>query len=133
MHIKLQEYSDYKKRRGPWDFYTIYFLLQIPTTQRIKKNLAAGLPIPIRRILNQYLSDDNGRKMTEFEQIAQFISWCIEEYSFEKKVSTKKTANFFNEKGVLNFLEKHWEVLHSQGKDYILGSIEDFIKSGETK
>lgn len=71
--------------------------------------------------------------MTEFEQIAQFISWCIEEYAFEKKVSTKETANFFNEKGVLNFLEKHWEILHSQGKDYILGSIEDFIKSGETK
>lgn len=71
--------------------------------------------------------------MDEFEQIAQFISWCIEEYAFEKKISSKETANFFNENGALDFLQNNWEVLHSQGKDYILGSIDDFIKSGETK
>lgn len=70
-------------------------------------------------------------KMTEFEQAAQFISWCIEEYSVEKKISPKIVANLFNEKGVLGFLEKNWEVLHSQGKDYILGTIDDFINSGE--
>lgn len=71
--------------------------------------------------------------MTEFEQIAQFISWCIEEYAFVNKKSSKETANFFSEKGVLEFLQNHWEVLHSQGKDYILGSIDDFIKSGDAE
>lgn len=71
--------------------------------------------------------------MNEFEKTAQFISWCIEEYAFENKISSRETANFFNEKGVLDFLQNHWEILHSQGKDYILGSIEDFIKSGDVK
>jgi len=71
--------------------------------------------------------------MSEFEQTAQFISWCIEEYAFEKQETSKKIANFFNEKGVLDFLEKNWQILHTQGKNYILGTIEDFIKSGETK
>ncbi len=71
--------------------------------------------------------------MTEFEQTVQFISWCIEEYAIERKISSKETANFFNEKGVLDFLQNHWKILHSQGKNYILSSIDDFIKSGEVK
>lgn len=69
--------------------------------------------------------------MTEFEQIAQFISWCIEEYAVKNNMSSKDTANFFNEKGVLDFLQNHWEILHTQGREYILGDIDDFIKSGE--
>ncbi|WP_366775625.1 DUF3791 domain-containing protein [uncultured Treponema sp.] len=38
-------------------------------------------------------------------------------------------ATFFYKIGILDFLEKNWEILHSQGRNYILGSINDFIKS----
>lgn len=30
--------------------------------------------------------------MTEFEQIIQFILWCIEEYAFENKKTSKELA-----------------------------------------
>ncbi|WP_296012595.1 DUF3791 domain-containing protein [uncultured Treponema sp.] len=71
--------------------------------------------------------------MTDFEQAAQFISWCIEEYAAENKKKSKDVAVFFNQAGVLDFLEKNWEILHSQGRNYILGSINDFIKSQEQR
>ena len=69
--------------------------------------------------------------MTVFEQAAQFISWCIEEYAVENKKKSKDVAAFFNKTGILDFLEKNWEILHTQGRNYVLGSINDLIKSQE--
>lgn len=70
----------------------------------------------------------NLENMTEFEQIAQFVSWCIEEYAAEKHITAKSVANLFYKNGTLDFLEKNWEVLHSQGRNYILDSINEFKK-----
>ncbi len=66
--------------------------------------------------------------MTDFEQPAQFVSWCIEEYAAENKKSSKDVANFFNDSGVLDYLEQNWQILHTQGRPYILSEIDDFIK-----
>ena len=67
--------------------------------------------------------------MSDFEKKAEFISWCIEEYSAAKSLTGKEVANAFAQKEVLKFLGEHYEVLHTQGKGYILDAIDDFIKT----
>lgn len=67
--------------------------------------------------------------MSDFEKKAEFISWCIEEYTAEKSLNGRDVANEFYQKGVLDFLGEHYEVLHTQGKGYIISSIDDFIKA----
>ncbi len=66
-----------------------------------------------------------------FEKKASFISWCIEEYAAANKFFGRDVANDFAKKNVFEFLGNHYDVLHTQGKSYILASIEDFIKTGE--
>ncbi len=66
-----------------------------------------------------------------FEKKASFISWCIEEYAAANNLSGRDVANSFASKNVFDFLSNHYDVLHTQGKSYILASIEDFIKTGE--
>lgn len=66
-----------------------------------------------------------------FEKKAEFISWCIEEYAAAHNLNARDVANGFSQKKVLDFLGDHYEILHTQGKSYILESIEDFIKTGE--
>ena len=66
-----------------------------------------------------------------FEKKAEFISWCIEEYAAAHNLNARDVANNFSQKRVLDFLGDHYEILHTQGKSYILESIEDFIKTGE--
>lgn len=68
-----------------------------------------------------------------FEKKAEFISWCIEEYSALKSTTGRETANMFAQKNVLDFLSNHYDVLHTQSKNYILGSIEDFLFTEESK
>ena len=69
--------------------------------------------------------------MSEFEKIAAFASWCIEEYSVFYRMNPTTVANSFAQKGIISFLEKHYEVLHTQGKDYILGTLDDLMKKGD--
>lgn len=65
----------------------------------------------------------------DIEKIAIFISWCIEEYAARENKSTKDTVNLFNEKNVLSFLQEHYDVLHTQGANYILATISDVIRN----
>ncbi len=69
----------------------------------------------------------------DFEKKAGFISWCIEEYAALHGKNGRVVANDFAEKNVLDFLGSHYEVLHSQGKSYILEAIDDFVESGVQK
>lgn len=64
-----------------------------------------------------------------FEKKAEFISWCIEIYASSKELDGRDVANDFSSKKVLDFLGEHYEVLHTQGKSYILATIDDFIKA----
>lgn len=65
-----------------------------------------------------------------FEKKAGFISWCIEEYAAAHDMNGREVANYFSKNKVLDFLERHYEILHTQGKSYILDCIADFIKTG---
>ena len=68
-----------------------------------------------------------------FEKKAEFISWCIEEYAAENDLNGRDVANDFAQKKVLDFLGEHYEILHTQGKPYILETIADFIRTGAGK
>jgi hypothetical protein len=65
-----------------------------------------------------------------FEKKAEFISWCIEEYAAANGRNGRDVANDFFRKGVFDFMGRHYEILHTQGKAYIMEAIKDFIESG---
>ncbi|MBR0031331.1 MAG: DUF3791 domain-containing protein [Treponema sp.] len=62
------------------------------------------------------------------EDLAFWLSWCIEEYAAEKNMSSSDVAANFEKTGILEYLSENAEILHTQGRDYILGSIDDFLK-----
>ena len=60
---------------------------------------------------------------------AYWLSWCIEEYASEKNKSSTEISKMFEEKGVLSYLDDNAEILHTQGKNYILSDIDEFLKN----
>lgn len=64
-----------------------------------------------------------------FQKKAEFLSWCIEEYAAEKNLNGRDVVNLFSQKKVLDFLGEHYDILHTQGKAYIIETIEDFVKT----
>ena len=63
--------------------------------------------------------------------IAYFLSFCIEQYKEAKHLQGAEVANTFSKYGVLEYLEQHFESLHSQSRQWILEDIDEFIKLRE--
>lgn len=66
------------------------------------------------------------------EDKAFWLSWYIEEYASEKNKSSTEISKMFEEKDVFSYLDDNVEILHTQGKNYILSDIDKFIKNLKT-
>lgn len=58
----------------------------------------------------------------------QFIVFCTEAYARQKSLSSLQAYALFKAKGLISFLKNNFEVLHSQGEDYILDEITRYLK-----
>jgi hypothetical protein len=62
------------------------------------------------------------------EAVIEFVSFCIENYKVKHKMKGRDVANLFNESGVIDFLMDGYDILHTQGKEYIISEIEAYLK-----
>ena len=63
----------------------------------------------------------------KIKDISYFISFCIEEYMNTKGVNEEEVINTFSEYGVLDYLNKYFDVLHTQSRQWLIEDIDDFI------
>ncbi len=58
----------------------------------------------------------------------EFVSFCIEQYKKANELSGAETEQMFLQRGVIDFLLEHYEVLHTQGEPAILSEIDEYLK-----
>ncbi len=63
------------------------------------------------------------------QPIQNFIVFCLESYRQKNESGGNSSFELFKYNGVFEFLTENYEVLHTQGKDYILEEIATFLKS----
>ena len=56
-----------------------------------------------------------------------FLIYCIEEYKEKKGFTGKQVAELFAQKKVMEFIVKHFEILHINGPRCIVQDIDDYI------
>lgn len=61
------------------------------------------------------------------EPVIEFLSFCIESFKVKYKKKGKEVASLFDESGVIDFLVDGYDILHTQGKDYIIEEIEIYL------
>lgn len=69
------------------------------------------------------------------QDIAYFLSFCIEQYKNEKEMNGAEVLETFARYGLLDYLNNHFEILHTQSRQWILEDIDEFInaRKGENK
>ena len=67
--------------------------------------------------------------MENDSKIYKFIIFCLEHYKFFKQISAMQTLLLFRQTNVFQYLVEGYDVLHTQGRDYIVADIDDFIKN----
>lgn len=61
------------------------------------------------------------------KDITYFLSFCIEQYMVAKGLDETEVIATFTEHGVLDYLSNHFEVLHTQSRQWLIAEINDFI------
>ena len=61
------------------------------------------------------------------QDVAYFLSFCIEQYMNAKGLSQEAAITLLSEKGVLDYLAEHFEILHTQSRQWIIEEIDEYI------
>ncbi len=62
------------------------------------------------------------------QDVAYFLSFCIEQYMNAKGLSRNEAMALLSERGVLDYLAEHFEILHTQSRQWIIEEIDEYIK-----
>ena len=65
------------------------------------------------------------------EKKADFISFCIEQYAQQFKLSGNDVINRFAKTGLLEFLYNHYEGLHTQGWQFLVELLHKMLTERE--
>lgn len=61
------------------------------------------------------------------DTIPLFLSFCVEQYKVAHNISGKESFDVLNSNGALDFLERNYEVIHTQSPQWILEEIEEYL------
>ena len=59
--------------------------------------------------------------------IAYFLSFCIEQYKEAKHLTGAEAVRILSQSGVLDYLEQHYEPLHTQSRQWLMKEIDDYV------
>lgn len=62
------------------------------------------------------------------QDIAYFLSFCVEQYKNEKGIKGEEAMRQLDRYGVLDYLSEHFDVLHTQSRQWLMEDIENFIE-----
>lgn len=65
--------------------------------------------------------------------IALFVAFCIEEYEAAKGITGEQVLDLFVHYGVIDYLSKCFEPLHTQGRQWLIDEIDEFIEIRKEK
>lgn len=73
---------------------------------------------------------ESDKKMeTNNQDLAFFISFCVEHYKKQKGIPGEKAMEELYGYGVLDYLRKNYDALHTQSIQWVMEDINEFIKS----
>ena len=61
------------------------------------------------------------------QDIAYFLSFCTEQYKNEIHLSGSDAMEVLSKYGVLDYLAEHYEMLHTQSRQWLMEDINEFI------
>ena len=73
-------------------------------------------------------------KKAKFEKdIALFVAFCIEEYGAAKGMSGEQVLDLFSKYGLVDYLSEFYDVLHTQGRHWLIEEIDEYIEIRRNK
>ena len=69
----------------------------------------------------------------EEKDIALFVAFCIEEYGAAKGMSGEQVLDLFSKYGLVDYLSEFYDVLHTQGRQWLIEERDEYIEIRKEK
>ena len=69
----------------------------------------------------------------EQQDKAMFVSFCIEQYAKAKNMTTEDVVNLFEQYGIAEHFCEFYDVLHTQGAQWLVEEIDEILNSATTR
>lgn len=79
--------------------------------------------------MNEFENQSASEDVKNNAKVLEFVIFCIEMYAQEHEISGRMVMDKFYDFGVLDFLRNGYDVLHTQGKAYILSEIDVYLRN----
>ena len=62
------------------------------------------------------------------KKVNDFIVFCIEIYKTNHNMHGKEVYDLFLKKGVIDYLTNGYDMLHTQGSEWLINDIDEYLK-----
>lgn len=126
--IKISRLAEYVSRvkRISLDDALVYIYIN-PMYSRLYEEESKWWYLSTEALYDEFEFYRNKQQRCATKEAFEFYTYCLEKYAIERKISGMKAWVEFKESGVDDYLIDNYDMLHTQGTDYVLEDIHHLI------
>lgn len=128
--IKISQLAEYvsKVKRISLDDALVYIYIN-PMYERLYDEEAKWWYLSTEALYEEFelRRNSSNKQVVVSKEVFEFYTYCIENYAILKRISGMQAWLTFKETGADEFIIDNYDLLHTQGMDYILDDIQRFI------
>lgn len=126
--IKIAQLAEYvsKTKRISLDDALVYIYIN-PMYERLYDENAKWWYLSTEALYDEFELWRIRQRRDVPKEVFEFYTYCLENYITNKKISGMRAWLLFKEYGVDEFIINNYDLLHTQGLEYILDDIQRYI------
>lgn len=126
--IKIAQLAEYvsKTKRFSLDDALVYIYIN-PMYERLYDENAKWWYLSTEALYEEFELWRSRQRRDIPKEVFEFYTYCLENYITNKKISGMRAWLLFKEYGVDEFIINNYDLLHTQGLEYILDDIQRYI------
>ncbi len=126
--IKIAQLAEYvsKTKRISLDDALVYIYIN-PMYERLYDENAKWWYLSTEALYDEFELWRSRQRRDVPKEVFEFYTYCLENYITNKKISGMRAWLLFKESGADEFIINNYDLLHTQGLEYILDDIQRYI------
>lgn len=126
--IKISHLAEYvsKVKRISLDDALVYIYIN-PMYERLYDENAKWWYLSTEALYEEFEFRRSRQEIGVDKAVFEFYTYCLENYATLKQISGMRTWVLFKETGADEYVIDNYDLLHTQGMDYVLEDIQRFI------
>ena len=122
---RLAEFVSQKKRISLDD--ALVYIYVNPMYEHLYNEEAKWWYLSTEVLYEEFELSRNRQQREVSNEVFEFYTFCLENYAISRRISGMRTWVLFKETGVDDYLIDNYDLLHTQGLDFIMDDIQRFI------